>query len=103
MHRRLALALGLGIRILDAERIDDRWLIKAIGQDSGRCPDCAKISSVRHSWHIRSLQDLPAHGAAVTLKLRLSRWRCHNKACERQTFAEQLPELHALCVGTLTP
>jgi hypothetical protein len=95
MHRRLGLALGLGIRILGAERIRDLWFFKTIGQDSGRCPDCGKISSVRHSWHIRSLQDVPAHGAAVTLKLRSSRWRCRNKACEHQTFAEQVPELVA--------
>ncbi len=29
----------------------------------------------------------------MTVKLRMSRWRCRNGDCERQTFADQLPEL----------
>lgn len=34
----------------------------------------------------RHLQDLPAQGVGVIVKLRMRRWRCHNKACERQAF-----------------
>ena len=29
----------------------------------------------------------------MTLKLRMRRWRCCNKTCERQTFVERLPEI----------
>ena len=32
---------------------------------------------------------------AVTVKLRIQRWQCRNKACKRQTFASQLPEIAA--------
>src|SRR5271157_4681897 len=53
------------------------------------------IASHRHGWHERHLQDLPAQGAAVTVKLRIQRWQCRNKACKRQTFASQLPEIAA--------
>ena len=31
----------------------------------------------------------------MTLKLRMRRWRCCNKTCERQTFVERLPEIAA--------
>jgi len=31
----------------------------------------------------------------VTVKLRIQRWQCRNKACKRQTFASQLPEIAA--------
>ena len=49
----------------------------------------------RHGWHERHLQDLPAQGAPVAVKLRLQRWQCRNEACERKTFATQLPEVAA--------
>ena len=31
----------------------------------------------------------------MTVKLRIQRWQCRNKACKRQTFASQLPEIAA--------
>jgi transposase len=49
----------------------------------------------RHGWRERHLQDLPAQGVGVIVKLRMRRWRCHNKACERQTFVEQMHEIAA--------
>ena len=70
-------------------------MILAVGDGVGVCPDCGKQSERRHGWHERHLQDLPAQGAAVTVKLRIQRWQCRNKACKRQTFASQLPEIAA--------
>ena len=32
-------------------------------------------------------------GAAVTVKMEVSRWRCLNRECQRQTFADRLPEI----------
>jgi hypothetical protein len=32
-------------------------------------------------------------GAAVTVRLRIQRWQCRNKACKRKTFAGQLPDI----------
>lgn len=48
---------------------------------------------VNDGWYDRCLQDLPAQGKVVTVKLRLSRWCCPNKKCERRTFADRLPEV----------
>ncbi len=72
-----------------------QWLISAVGDGSGVCSDCGKRSSHRHGWHERHLQDLPAQGAGVTMKLRIQRWQCRNKGCNRQTCAAQLPEIAA--------
>jgi transposase len=41
------------------------------------------------------LDDLPAQGTPVTVRARLTRWRCRNEHCERRIFAERLPQLAA--------
>lgn len=57
------------------------------------CPTCASSSTRVHSYYTRSPQDLPLCEFGVTLRLRVRRFRCLNSECERQTFAEQLPEV----------
>jgi len=83
------------VRISSAEQVQGRWVIAAVGDGFGVCPSCGSQSSHRHGWHERHLQDLPAQGAGVTVKLRMQRWQCRSKSCERQTFTEQLPEIAA--------
>ena len=95
MKTNLAWDLGLGVSILGAERIYGRWIILARWEELGSCPACGKRLTSRHGWHERHLRDLPTQGAGVTVKLRMRRWRCRNKACQRQTFVEQLPEVAA--------
>jgi transposase len=80
---------------LGAEQVHGQWAILAVGDGVSVCPDCGRQSERRHGWHERHLQDLPAQGAAVTVKLRIQRWQCRNKACKRQTFAAQLSEIAA--------
>jgi chromatin segregation and condensation protein Rec8/ScpA/Scc1 (kleisin family) len=50
-------------------------------------------SSRRHDWQVRLLQDLPAQGTPVTLRVCLSRWRCQNQGCARKTFSDLLPKI----------
>jgi hypothetical protein len=92
METKSGWAPGLGVSVLGAERIEGHWIILALGEGCGVCPDRGKQSMRRHGWHERHLQDLPAQGVGVIVKLRMRRWRCHNKACERQTFVEQMHE-----------
>jgi hypothetical protein len=47
-------------------------MISAVGDGFGVCPNCGTQSLHRHGWHERRLQDLPAQGAGVTVKLRTS-------------------------------
>ncbi|SEF09549.1 Transposase [Rhizobiales bacterium GAS191] len=65
------------------------------GQDPATCPVCGIRSISRHSSYRRTLHDLPAQGTPVTVRARLTRWRCRNDQCERRIFAERLPRLAA--------
>src|SRR5271165_1817071 len=86
-------APGPGARIIAVERDGDHWVISAVGPEIGSWPGCREPSTRRHSRYFRHLQDLPVQGAAVTVKMQVSRWRCLNRQCERETFADQLPEV----------
>ena len=57
---------------------------------SSACPACGRYSRWVHSRYWRTLADLPCQGRAVRLRVRARRFRCRNRACERQTFAEPL-------------
>lgn len=57
------------------------------------CPSCQHVSRRVHSYYTRSPQDLPVSGHIVQLVLRVRRFRCLNPNCQRQTFAERLPDL----------
>ena len=59
----------LGVALTD----DDGWVVSATGPAFGICPDCGRRTGNR------SLQDLPVQGKTVTVKLRLSRWRCYRR------------------------
>jgi hypothetical protein len=83
--------------ILGVERDGDRWMISVVGPEVGSCPGCRAPSTRRHSRYFRHLQDLTVQGAAVKVKvkvkMRVSRWRCLNRECERETFTDQPPEI----------
>jgi transposase len=81
------------VRVLGVERDGDCWVISAVGPEVGSCPRCRAPSTRRHSRYFRHLQDLPMQGAAVVVKMQVSRWRCLNRECERETFTDQLPEI----------
>ena len=59
-------------------RTEDGLIIEAEGGTCGRCPGCRRTSTARHSRYWRTLKDLTAHGQSVTLRVRVSRWRCRN-------------------------
>ena len=86
-------APGPDVRVLGVGRDGDRWVISAVGPEVGSCPRCRALSTRRHSRYFRHLQDLPVQGAAVVVKMQVSRWRCLNRECERETFTDQLPEI----------
>jgi transposase len=72
---------------------DGRWTVSAIGVGRARCPGCVVGSTKRHGWQVRHLQDLPALGRPITLRVRYLRWRCQNAMCERQTFTDRLAKI----------
>ena len=91
----LGWAFGPEVSVLAAELKDGVGQVSARGHGERTCPGCGTCATARHSWQHRRLQDLPVHGARVTLNLHLGRWRCRNPDCERQTFSERLMAIAA--------
>src|SRR3984957_19248929 len=89
--------LASGLQLLGSECRDGRWTVSAVGRGTARCPECDVRSARRHGWQVRHLQDLPAQGAPVTLRVSLARWQCQNQGCERQTFSDRLPNVAGSC------
>ncbi len=88
-------APGPGIRVLHAEKPrNGSWVVNAVGVGTaGRCPGCESLSASRHSRYVRRLQDLPVQGVTVALSVKLNRWRCRNRECERKTFSDLIPRI----------
>jgi transposase len=84
---------GPGIQVLEAKNPNGIWMVSAEGLGSGRCPDCESLSTSRHSRYLRRLQDLPVQGVTVALNVKVNRWRCCNRGCERKTFSDLLPRI----------
>jgi transposase len=84
-----------GLTLRDVEAGDKGWVVRAEGAGSSICPVCGVKSSHRHSVYWRTFKDLPVQGVPVTLRVRLSRWRCRNTNCERKIFTERIPAVAA--------
>ena len=69
-------ASAAGVRVLDTELRDGKWLVSGLGMGTARCPECDAHSSRRHGWRIRHLQDLSVQGTLGTLRVKMTRWRC---------------------------
>ena len=83
-----------GFEIQRVAEVESQLCITAIAtSDGATCPTCGETSRSIHSWYQRHPQDLPTSGRVVRLSLHVRRFRCRNKACPRQTFAERVPEV----------
>ena len=58
---------------------------------AARCPLCRQTSDRVHSRYVRKLADLPSHGQAIEIRLRVRRFFCSGSKCPRRIFAERLP------------
>jgi transposase len=79
------------LTLTTVEQTDAGWTVMAQGPDHARCPRCRRVSTARHSRYVRTLKDLPAVGATVSLQIRVGRWRCGTRACAVRFFADRLP------------
>ena len=59
------------------------------------CPLCQQCSSRVHSHYVRQVADLPWHGIALRLQLRVRRFFCDTPSCSQAIFTERLPGLIA--------
>src|SRR5919198_4603045 len=60
-------------------------------QTHAPCPLCATPARRLHSDYGRTLADLPWAQYRVSLQLRVRKWFCRNRACQRRIFTERLP------------
>ena len=63
------------------------WLIRAATTGAGDCPGCGVRSTSPHGSYMRRLRDFPMQSAEASVDLIVTRWRCRNSACPRQTFS----------------
>jgi transposase len=83
-----------GFEIEEVVEKDNKLILKASSTaTSGPCPKCDVRSDRVHSYYTRSPRDLPWGDHAVSLKLKVRRFRCMNVTCEQATFVERLPNL----------
>src|SRR5437763_13248562 len=64
-------------------------------QTNAPCPLCATPARRIHSDYGRTLADLPWAQYRVCLQLRVRKWFCRNRACQRRIFTERLPTVAA--------
>ena len=64
-------------------------------QASAPCPVCTTPAQRLHSHYERTLADLPWADYRVCLQLRVRKWFCRNRACQRRIFTERLPTVTA--------
>lgn len=76
--------------ISTADRID---IVAVSRQKTPSCPLCGTPSRRVQSRYERRLDDLPWHGVAVRLVLRVRRLFCDKDGCARRIFAEPIPEV----------
>ena len=57
------------------------------------CPTCQRRSRSLHSHYSRTLRDLPWGDRALTIQLRLRRFRCRTRRCGQHIFCERIPDL----------
>jgi hypothetical protein len=79
------------LRLTDVQQQGAHWIVRADGPAQAAWPTCGRVSRSRHSAYVRTLKDLPAVGATVSLQIRVGRWRCGTRACAVRLFADRLP------------
>lgn len=57
------------------------------------CPGCGTPSRRKHSHYERRLSDTAIGTQELLIHLRVHRFFCHNDACVKKTFVEQVPGL----------
>lgn len=67
------------------------WLDADVSAGEGWCPDCGSSSVRVHSRYWRVLAEPAIGGRQTLLKVRIRRFFCDDTACDRRTFAEQVP------------
>jgi len=77
------------------DQTEEGIVLQVRSQGTPRCPACSGSNVAYHSIYLRRLRDLPWQGQPVRIKVKTRRFRCRNRRCRRQIFAERLPGVAA--------
>jgi transposase len=84
-----------GFNVVSVELREQAWMVTVERRQPTFCPGCGIQSQSHHSSYWRTLRDLSAQSAPVTVHARVGRWRCRNQQCDRRIFTERVPDLAA--------
>ena len=84
----------LGLLRLTASDTSITAVVEALAP-STPCPVCGEAATRIHSRYARTVADLPWHGVAFRLQLRVRRFFCEQARCPRAIFTERLPTVVA--------
>ena len=91
-HSRTVLPAPKLLKLIDVRATENAITLAArTSSRVARCPACGTRSSRVHSHYTRMLADLPWQGIPVAVRLRVRRFFCDQKGCNRAIFAEPLP------------
>ena len=83
-----------GVRVERIWTVDGHVQVEATTSGHySRCPCCQRRSRHVHSHYERTLADCPCLGQAVTVHMRVRRFRCRVRWCPRRVFSERLPDV----------
>src|SRR5215210_2527112 len=95
-HSRTVLPAPKLLNLIDVRATENAITLDArTASRVARCPACATRSARVHSHYTRMLADLPWQGIPVNVRVRVRRYFCDQKACNRVIFAEPLPGIAA--------
>jgi hypothetical protein len=81
------------LTLTTVERTDAGWTVVASDPDQLPCPRCRQLSTSRHSRYVRTLTDVPAFGAAVSLRVCVGRW-CYRQSGRTVGFHRDIAGCH---------
>jgi transposase len=76
------------LELAGIDESDDGLVLWVRSRESPRCPSCSGSEVTYHSTYTRRLLDLPWQGRPVRIQLQVRRFRCRNRQCRCQIFAE---------------
>src|SRR5689334_21913700 len=86
------LPLPKGLRVTEICQEETALIVEVLSEQAkGRCPLCEEESNSVHSRYVRRLKDVSCGGQAIYLHLRVHKFFCQNRECQRKVFTERLP------------
>ncbi|MEH6376255.1 ISL3 family transposase [Streptomyces sp. KLMMK] len=82
---------GISVQVGSVEETSGELVVEAVAIGRpGRCPDCRSSARRVHSSYHRRLAERPLGPRRIVVRLKVRRFFCDRKSCQRRTSAEQV-------------